>query len=46
MLEKWQNEPFFADSLTGAVVRLAVGGSRYFMAQILRVEERRPGSYK
>lgn len=46
MLEKWQNEPFFERSLVGAVVRLAVGGNRYFMAQIVLVERRAPGAYK
>lgn len=46
MLEKWQNEPFFERSLQGAVVRIAVGSNRYFMAQIVHVEEREPGSYK
>ena len=46
MLEKWQNEPFFERSLLGAVVRIAVGPNRYFMAQIVHVEERDPGSYK
>ena len=46
MLEKWQNEPFFDRSLPGAVVRIAVGSNRYFLAQIVHVEERPPGFYK
>lgn len=46
MLEKWQSEPFFERSLPGAVVRLAIGSHRYFMAQIVHVEERSPGHYK
>lgn len=46
MLEKWLNEPFFERSLPGAVVRIAVGSNRYFMAQIVHVEERAPGAYK
>ena len=46
MLEKWQNEPFFERSLPGAVVRIAVGPNRYFMAQIVHVEDRDPGMYK
>ena len=45
-LEKWHNEPFFERSLVGAVVRLAVGSNRYFMAEVLHVEEREPGLHR
>lgn len=44
-LEKWQNEPFFERSLPGAVVRIAMG-RMYFMAQLVHIEERDPGTYK